>query len=76
MITAELFVDRTSPTCVRYVLAAGGKRIWSCRVAPDDAGHALARGRMAAWAVKHGIEVRESEQPAPQAIVQGRYGRH
>lgn len=78
MVTAELYIDQTSPTCVRYVLAVGDKRLWSCRVAPDDAGHAVARARMAAWALKHKVLVKEAgeSEPVQQAIIPGRYGRH
>lgn len=76
MVTAELYIDQTSPTCVRYVLAVGDKRIWVCRVEPSPAGHELARARMAAWALKHHLLVKEAGEPVRQAIIPGRYGRH
>lgn len=79
MITAELTITATSPTCIKYELVADGSIIWSNRVEPSEAGHAGARGRMAAWALKHDVTVVEKQaEPAPvkQAIIQGRYGRH
>lgn len=79
MKTATLDITITSSTCVRYELVAEGKRIWSNRVEPSEQGHAGARGRMAAWAVKHGVEVREAtEEEAAVAVPAAarRYGRH
>lgn len=75
---ATLEITPTSPTCVRYRLLVDGKRIWSNRVEPSEQGHAGARARMAAWALRHKVLIQEAEPgPAPkQAIVAGRYGRH
>lgn len=78
MTRAEIRITTTSPTCVRYELIADGKRIWANRVEPSEAGHAGARARMAAWALKHKVLIQEAE-PAPaskQAIIASRYGRH
>lgn len=71
---AVLSVIHTSSTCVRYqLLDAAGKRIWSNRVEPSDRGHAGARSRMAAWALKHSVTVKQA-QPArmPVAVGSGR----
>jgi hypothetical protein len=70
---AELHVDRTSPTCIRYTLVEAGRVIWTNRVEPSERGHAGARGRMAAWALKHGVTVRQA-QPArvPVAVASTR----
>lgn len=58
--TAVLSVLQTSSTCVRYqLLDANGRRLWSNRVEPSDRGHAGARARMAAWALKHRVTVVE-----------------
>lgn len=77
MKTAELEIVMTGESCVRYRLLVAGKRVWSNRVEPSEAGHAGARARMAAWALKAGIQVVEA-QPAREparAIAAGRYGR-
>lgn len=79
-MTAELHIDATSATCVRYTLVADGRRIWSNRVEPSERGHQGARTRMAAWALSHDVTIVEAqpvELPGPaQAIIKGRYGRH
>jgi len=63
---ANLSIVQTSPACVRYqLLDAAGKRLWSNRVVPCPEGHAGARERMAAWALRHGVSVQvERRQPA------------
>jgi len=74
---AELHIDQTSDTCVRYTLVADGAIIWRNRVSPDEKGHEGARARMAAWAIRHHVTVTEAQpEPATQTVIKGRYGRH
>jgi len=61
---ATLRIVQTSDTCVRYEIILHGKRIWSNRVVPTEAGHAGARARMAAWIERHGVVVQEQRRAA------------
>lgn len=66
---AELHITQTSAGCIKYELRANGKRIWSNRVVPTDAGHQGARSRMAAWALRHNITVTERIPAAQRQLV-------
>lgn len=53
-----LEIRQTSRTCIRYMLRdLKGKRIWSNRVVPTEAGHQGARARMSSWALQRGYRV-------------------
>jgi len=79
-VTAELHIDATSETCVRYTLVADGRVIWRNRVHPSKQGHEGARARMVAWATARDVTIVEAQpEPEPQpaqVIIKGRYGRH
>lgn len=66
-VHAELDIIQTSHACVRYRLLVHGRRVWSNRVAPVDAGHEGARARMAAWALRHGYVVERAAIDAQRA---------
>ena len=67
MRTTTLEIVQTSAACIRYrLLGDAGHMLWQNRVYNRPEGHAGARARMAAWAVKHGYRIIE-QQPRKQS---------
>ena len=70
MKIAELRITQTSAECVSYRLyetpqdsiTAPARLVWSNRVYDQPAGHAGARMRARAWALKHGYRVVEGKE--------------
>ena len=63
MKVATLTIVITSPGCASYrLLDADGRIVWSNRVYNIPEGHAGARQRLAAWALKHGFRVVEQKE--------------
>lgn len=73
-MTASLLITQTSPGCVRYRLVdSAGTVLWQNRVEASDRGHEGARSRLAAWALAHGVTVKQAQRArVPVAVGSGR----